>query len=102
MKKYKVGDIVRLRIDSKHYTMNYAGTKVTLLKKDTKMSYLVKGYDGKEFTCPISYFDDDDLFHWNLPELPSKCECGAHKTYGENCPAWYHADFCPLYRPPRK
>lgn len=27
-----------------------------------------------------------------------KCECGAHKVYGENCSKRLHSDWCSLYK----
>jgi len=52
-------------------------------------------------------------YWWEIPidekELPRgtviyssedkiKCECGAHKTYGEDCNVEFHQDYCMLYR----
>lgn len=26
------------------------------------------------------------------------CECGSHKTFGEDCPPNFHSYWCPLYK----
>ena len=99
---YKPGDTVRLKQDSDHYTGKYAGTQVTIHTRDTDQSCTVTGYDGYRFMCPIAYFEDDDFGTWNPPPIPRICECGAHKTYGKDCPPFFHYDFCTFYRPPKE
>ena len=38
---------------------------------------------------------------WEPYPMP-KCECGAHTTYGKDCPPEYHSDYCDLYKPKEK
>ena len=98
MSRYKTGDSVRIKQESHHYTGPYAGTVATIIKVDTDLHCTVEAFDGMKFMCPYEYISDD------LPPIPTaifSCECGAHSTYGKNCPAYYHADYCPLYRPRR-
>jgi hypothetical protein len=101
IKNYKVGDQVKLKQDSKTYTGKYAGTTVCI--DEICLNYCnVLGFDGKKFMLPYSYIDDDLFEDDDIPPpVPksSKCTCGAHKVYGEDCPDFYHYDFCPLYRP---
>lgn len=96
MGNHKIGEIVRLKESSHDYTGKYAGTKVEIVQ--LKENYCtVRAYDDKEFMCPYAYFDFDG------PALPvPKCTCGAHKTWGKDCPPYFHYDFCPLYRPKPK
>jgi hypothetical protein len=97
MNEYKSGQIVQLRMDSSDYTGKYAGTSVTIVKLDNDHHCTVTGYDHKEFMCPYAYFDFDP------PPLPeNKCKCGAFKTWGKDCPTYFHYEFCPLYRPKPK
>ena len=100
MSKYKIGDKVRLsRRKSGSYTGKYTGTEVTITNMHTETFVTVRGYDGQYFACPTSYFDcDDDYPYGNYPP-PIKCFCGAHSTWGENCPDFFHHDYCPLYKP---
>lgn len=99
--KYKTGDKVHIRQDSQHYTQKYAGTFATVDQADGKNYCTVIGYDGHKFMCPYSYLEDDDFFTYSPPATPSssQCECGAHAAYGEDCPPFFHYDYCKLYRP---
>jgi hypothetical protein len=100
--KYREGDNVILRDDSASYTGPYAGTLVTIESLDTDNHCTVIGYDGKRFMCPYSYIvtDDDEDFFTFEPSQPTypKCQCGASKVYGDDCPPFYHYDYCPLYK----
>lgn len=98
MTKYKVGDQIKIKIDSKNWTGKYAGTTSAIY--ETLPTYCnVIGFDGKKFMIPYSYIDDDLLEE--IPPIPknSRCQCGASKAYGEDCPPFYHYDYCPLYKP---
>ena len=95
MAKWKVGDKVVCKKDSNHYTGNYAGTDVEIISLDTSHHCTVLGYDGKKFLCPYDYLQGYDDFYNSY----RKCECGAHKVYGKNCPAYFHHDYCPFYKP---
>jgi hypothetical protein len=96
---YKPGDRVRLSGKYQDYLAKYSGTYATIVSHVAQGLYNVKGYDNYEFSCPESYFEDDDFFGtWTV----KKCECGAESTYGPNCPTFYHAFYCPKYSPPRK
>lgn len=40
-----------------------------------------------------------DRFVWCYGSAgKSKCECGAHKTYGRTCGDLYHAHYCPVIK----
>lgn len=96
----KAGDRFRLKLDSQHYTGRYAGTEVVVKKVDTTNYCTVTAADGYSFMCPKTYFDygDDDFFDYEPP--PSKkCTCGAHETYGKDCPPFFHYDYCDFYQP---
>jgi hypothetical protein len=95
--RYKEGDKVYLKKSSRDYTGQYAGTEVTIKKIDTDLHCTVTGFDGKNFMCPYSYFEEDDFLTW-MYDAP-ECVCGAWKTWGKSCPAYFHSDFCPIYRP---
>jgi len=96
--KHKVGESVRLSRESQNYTGRYAGTKVTILDISNTTYCTVVGYDGRKFACPYSYIiDDNDFFGYEVPK--AKCICGAVKTYGEDCPDFFHYPYCPRYRP---
>ena len=98
--KHKIGDKVKLRKDSRHYTGNYAGTEVLIKTVDSDLHCTVTGFDGKDFMCPVSYIENsDDFFKYEPMEPKNKCLCGAHITWGKECPAYFHSDFCPFYKP---
>jgi hypothetical protein len=98
MSDFKIDEEVIISKDSSHYTGKYAGTYAQI-KKIIKNFYCeVKAYDGHTFSCPIKYLNKKTM----LPEIPTsyfKCTCGATKTYGKDCPPYFHFDYCPLYRP---
>lgn len=67
---------------------------------------------------PWPFFDDPDLidqleeafkrfergesirsWKYNPPRAKSQCECGAHKTYGEDAATWLHSRWCKLFSP---
>ena len=102
MNKYKVGDHVKISDKGKNWTGKYTGTTV-IIDEIEKTYCNVLAFDGKKFMLPYSYIDDD-LFE-DMEDLPppipkdSRCTCGAHKTWGEDCPDFYHHDYCPLYKP---
>lgn len=99
--KYKVGESVRLSRESKDYTGHYAGTKVTILKADNSTYCTVVAYDGRTFACPYSYIiDDSDFFGYEIPK--ARCTCGAVKTYGDDCPDFFHYPYCPRFRPKKE
>jgi hypothetical protein len=53
------------------------------------------GYVVNDFELPKG---SDPLYSPKQLELKSNaCECGAHKTYGNDCAASFHSDYCPLY-----
>lgn len=100
---YKKGDKVKLTLNSKPWTGNYASQEVEIVGHMSGSNYTVKASDGYTFMCPSSYFQQD------LPEIPCNsisssvdCECGAFKVYGENCPSFYHMFYCRLYKPPEE
>ena len=98
--RYKVGDNVKISQKGKSWTGRYTGTTAYIY--EVKPTYCnVIGFDGKKFMLPYSYIDEDLFEDDELPPpIPkdSGCTCGAHKVYGEDCPSFYHYDYCPLYR----
>jgi hypothetical protein len=93
--RFKVGDKVVCKKDSSSYTGRFAGTDVKIIKLDTNNHCTVEAYDGTIFMCPLGYLEDYDNFY-TIP--PQPCQCGASKTYGKDCPAYFHYHYCPLYR----
>jgi len=61
---FLVGEHIKLRHDSDHYTGNYAGTLVEIIKLDNETYCTVKAHDDKEFMCPYGFFE------FEPPSLP--------------------------------
>jgi hypothetical protein len=95
MGDYKVGEELMVKRDSSHYTGIYAGTSVKVVKVESNFYCDVKGFDGKIFSCPFSYLVKKQNFSYSV--MYKKCSCGAEKTYGEKCPAYYHFKYCDKY-----
>jgi len=96
---YQIGDKVKLKYTSKSWTCQYAGQEVEIISILSKTTSTVRATDGYEFFCPNDYFDKKTETSCTSSTYIIECTCGAHKTWGENCPSFFHSDYCSLYKP---
>ena len=92
MKDYKIGDTATLPTDQTDYLGRYSGTNVTITKIDRDI-FTCQGYDGFTFSFPKSFLDFEEA------KISSyDCVCGAHVTWGKDCPKFFHHGRCSLFK----